>query len=403
MKIGIFGGTFDPFTIAHREIVKQALEQKLVDFVFICPTIVTWHRANYVPWLDDNAKLKVIQELLNDIGFEDKFFIDEYDLKLRRLCANDDVLNKRYVTEHRFIDTLMRIKAIETMPDENAELYPIIGSDEYANFGKWHAYGSVLKMSAGIIVAVDEDNVQRDGLECSRLMQKDIAEKAVMLPIRRELRSISASEIRKQFTSYENYIACAKKSIKELESKKLLCHTPIFDVIKNQPLASANGLAPVTVNAPDWVMVAVEKDGKWLVETQLRYGRMQEITEFPCGMVEKSEKAKDAAIRELREETGIHVLDRSTMKYLGSMSPNPAFMANKVTLFYVNLDEAKFMQEDQKLDVHERLAWKFVGKREFEHSIMKDVTADYCFKTYVPAMLLSALKTIEWHKSKGNI
>ena len=58
MKLGIFGGTFDPFTLAHRDIVKTVLEQKLVDFVVVAPTIVSWHREGKTRWLDDRQKLK---------------------------------------------------------------------------------------------------------------------------------------------------------------------------------------------------------------------------------------------------------------------------------------------------------------------------------------------------------
>ena len=51
-KIGIFGCTADPFTLAHREIVKQVLKQNVVNAVVIVPTIVDWHRAGKTKWLD---------------------------------------------------------------------------------------------------------------------------------------------------------------------------------------------------------------------------------------------------------------------------------------------------------------------------------------------------------------
>ena len=60
MKIGIFGGTFDPFTEAHAAIVAKLLgatgnrfDKPLVDKVVVAPTIVEYHREGKIPWLAD--------------------------------------------------------------------------------------------------------------------------------------------------------------------------------------------------------------------------------------------------------------------------------------------------------------------------------------------------------------
>ena len=45
-KIGIFGGTFDPFTEAHLAIVKSAIDQKLVDKVHIEQTTIAGSRKS---------------------------------------------------------------------------------------------------------------------------------------------------------------------------------------------------------------------------------------------------------------------------------------------------------------------------------------------------------------------
>ena len=59
-KVGIFGGTFDPFTEAHLAIVKAAIDQKLVDEVHIIPTIVDYHRNGKDRWLSNYDRLDVL-------------------------------------------------------------------------------------------------------------------------------------------------------------------------------------------------------------------------------------------------------------------------------------------------------------------------------------------------------
>lgn len=75
---------------------------------------------------------------------------------------------------------------------------------------------------------------------------------------------------------------------------------------------------------------------------QLRFGTMKEYVEFPCGVVEHDEDPHDAAIRELAEETGIKVIDKSDMTYLGKLAANPGFMTNYMHYWAVNLDNVAY-------------------------------------------------------------
>ena len=56
---------------------------------------------------------------------------------------------------------------------------------------------------------------------------------------------------------------------------------------------------------PDWVnTIAITKDGKFVFVRQYRYAIGKTVTELCAGVVEKGEDPKDAAKRELMEETG---------------------------------------------------------------------------------------------------
>lgn len=378
MKIGIFGGTFDPFTRAHREIVKQALEQKVVDFVHICPTIVTWHRKGYVPWLSDEDRVRSIEAILGNDPVFKHTTIYLHDLRLKKIAACDESLKERFVDSHRFIDTLLHIKCIY---DDNVELYPIIGSDEYQHFTSWHAYKSILDNCTKLVVAVDEDGCGRDGKKIdSKMLSKDI----VPLRISNEFREISASKIRSHFKSFDEYLSAALKKIKAADS--VLLKTPIFNVTKGKPTYS--GLEPILVNAPDWVTVVAKRGNELLLESQYRYGSASIVEEFPCGMVEAGESPLDAAKRELEEEIGICITDKKSFVKLGQTNPNPAFMTNTMHYYFVDLDKAKYIKKKQKLDKHEKLKFYFKDNEKFCRSIFDKVLRK---DSKVPAMLVTAL------------
>ena len=155
-RIGIFGCTADPFTLAHREIVKHAIEKKLVDSVVIVPTIVDYHRGDKLPWLSSTEKINVIKALTHDIPH---VAIDETELNRKDLIQLSSELEEHAVKSWRFIDTLLRIK-LENMRfglDKVRQLYPIIGGDSLDNFKTWFAWKDILKQSAGLI-AVERDN-----------------------------------------------------------------------------------------------------------------------------------------------------------------------------------------------------------------------------------------------------
>lgn len=135
---------------------------------------------------------------------------------------------------------------------------------------------------------------------------------------------------------------------------KELLHTPIFDVVKLDEVEA--GFKPIGIKAPDWVSIIVEDgNGRFLLVEQLRYGIGSPTIEFPSGTVEKGEDPLDAAVRELAEETGLHIVDKDDVELIDVVSPNPAFMMNEKYVYYVDLKRADFRWEDQNLDEHEHI------------------------------------------------
>ena len=395
-RIGIFGCSADPFTLAHREIVKEVLEQKLVDKVIIAPTIVDYHRGDKLPWLSLNERASIIHEMTKDLH---SVIIDETELNRKKLLGLSEELEDHAVKSWRFIDTLLRIK-LECMnsSDTEKEFYPIVGGDSLDNFKTWFAWKDILKQSAGLI-AVERDNKP---IDVKTLISKipEFDGKLKVMKIYDGFAEMSASAERESWRKHQpsEYLAWALATIEANKAagrvddreKNLLLHTPIFDVIKGQKTMS--GLEPVLVDAPEWVCIIVKRGDEFLIEKQFRYGSNCDIEEFPCGMVEKGESPHEAALRELEEETGIRV-ELRCLQYLGATNPNPAFMTNRMHYFYLNLDKCGYEQLERKLDPHEVIGLHWEGMNAFCERIMNLAKHQ---SPKVPAILLSAFMMLDY-------
>lgn len=130
MKIGIFGGTFDPFHIGHATIVKKALEK--VDQVVIVPTICNYYRKDKRYLFTFEEKCAIITNFLT--GFSDNVYLDKVE--------------KDKDSNWRTVDTVKYFQ--QKYP--NDELYLIIGEDSYRDFTTWFKYEDILQM-AKLLVA----------------------------------------------------------------------------------------------------------------------------------------------------------------------------------------------------------------------------------------------------------
>ena len=94
-------------------------------------------------------------------------------------------------------------------------------------------------------------------------------------------------------------------------------------------------------------------DGRVLMERQYRYAHGRMFFEIPAGKLDSAdEDPLDAAIRELREETGA-VAEKMT--YLGRIDPTPALINEKIYLYLAEglkfgereLDEDEFLEVER--------------------------------------------------------
>lgn len=77
---------------------------------------------------------------------------------------------------------------------------------------------------------------------------------------------------------------------------------------------------------PDWInVVAITKEGKFVIERQYRHGTQSVEYELCAGIIEKGESPLEAAQRELLEETGY---SGGEWQLYCISTPNPSAMTN---------------------------------------------------------------------------
>ena len=99
-------------------------------------------------------------------------------------------------------------------------------------------------------------------------------------------------------------------------------------------------------------VLALDEDGTVYLVKQFRYPIQRQLLELPAGKLEIGEDPEQAALRELREETGA---SPGTFQSLGELYPSPGYcgeiirmyLARKLTFGEASLDEGEFLNVER--------------------------------------------------------
>lgn len=186
----------------------------------------------------------------------------------------------------------------------------------------------------------------------------------------------------------------SKLKFESWNDPQTVLHTPIFDVVnENKKAPDGKNGTYVKIEAPNWVSAIVARtcadyNERFVMTAQYRHGVDKVMEEFPCGMVEEGESPLDAILRECEEEIGLEKDKILQIRKLYESNPNPAFMDNKMTCYYIEVEGT--CRQQQNLDENEFIEVRYHTDSQVEN-IMKSpdtsVMMKYAWAEYKSKLL----------------
>lgn len=167
MKIGLFGGTFNPVHNGHINLVKNFKEKLSLDKVLVIPTAVPPHKQA--------EGLVSSEDRLNMCRLAFGILAEVSDVEIAR--------GGRSYT----VETLEELKKIY----KDDDLYFLVGSDMLLSFRRWYRWEDILTMCT--LCATDRDNE-----ETCRDADEDFFSKIIFCDFPKTV--VSSSEVREKLS-----------------------------------------------------------------------------------------------------------------------------------------------------------------------------------------------------------
>lgn len=142
IKVGIFGGSFNPVHCGHINMAKGAADLLKLDKVLVMPTANSPHRETAATPFEDRMEMC-------RLAFADdkRFEISDFEKKLG---------GKNY--------TILTLRALKEVYPKDTMFYLLIGGDMLFYFKKWYRYESILK-ECTVVAAARENSEYIDLME----------------------------------------------------------------------------------------------------------------------------------------------------------------------------------------------------------------------------------------------
>ena len=172
MKIGVFGGTFNPIHNGHIKLLKLYYKELGLDKIIVIPTNIPPHKAA------ENVADSIDRLNMLNLAFCEFPYVEISDIELK-------MSGKSYT-----VNTLTELKKL--YPED--ELYLIVGGDMFLCFETWKDYEKILSMCT-LCSAPREIGEYTALKECQKKLDPN---KSSTILLDSEVLVLSSSEIREK-------------------------------------------------------------------------------------------------------------------------------------------------------------------------------------------------------------
>jgi nicotinate-nucleotide adenylyltransferase len=192
MRIGLFGGTFDPPHNAHLTLAKWVLNELDLDYIYLIPASI--HAFKYNSAITSaSLRYEMVQAAVKNVA---KIRVSDIELEREDISYT--------------VDTLKDFKNYENLPQ--SKLYYIMGMDNLRDFNRWKNPDTILSLAQ---VAV----IRRVGAHDLKLMEK-YQQKVTFLES--PIIALSSTELRQAIHSGEDVSASIPRAVLEIIEKHQL-------------------------------------------------------------------------------------------------------------------------------------------------------------------------------------
>lgn len=187
IKIGVFGGAFNPVHNGHINMVKEAFADLKLQKMLIIPTCVSPHKSNKgLIAFEDRAKMC-------ELAFADEIESGKFEIS--------DIEKRMGGTSY----TINTIRELKRQYPDDAEFYLIIGGDMLFYFDKWYRYEALLG-ECKVVAAARENSEYSDMCEYA-------AEMGRIKVLNLHVTEVSSTEIREKLKNGESITGLVPEAV----------------------------------------------------------------------------------------------------------------------------------------------------------------------------------------------
>ena len=159
MRIGIYGGSFDPVHDGHIAMIDSALKSGFIDLVIVVPSVRNNFKL-YANKLPPPYRYYMVKETIEGLGIRD-CYVSDIEYGIEGVSYTAVVLGKltsdEYIREFLTANGIKRKKA-----EESHEFFWIMGSDTLGTFETWYNPGEILNKASLLAAVRPGDNTDVD-------------------------------------------------------------------------------------------------------------------------------------------------------------------------------------------------------------------------------------------------